>query len=496
MRTSNCFVDSTLAVVMALGSATSSPAKLAGEIDRLLEEAWRAEGLAPAPPVADAKWLRRLSLDLRGTIPSVVEVEEFLASASPDRRDVTIEKFLADRRFAGQFAEFWSNLLLEGAGEDGDRVARRWVAPWIEGQLATGAGFDSIASELVAAEASSSNPGPAGFVLGYRDTIETLSGVVARVFLGLQIQCAQCHDDPAGRFRQDDFNRFTGFFVDLSATTASGAMAGEIQVRDSPVEERLLLQLREAERRAGRAGDRSDEQIRALGRLRRDLREPARGATWRSLLAADDGDFEARTAALPSWAHDVVSAVRVRERMWGVAGHLDGAEDRSPIGATRRRQLADWMVDPANRWFGRAVANRIVAHLLGHGVVEPIDDIDAVGDVVAPEVLDRLAAAFVGSGFDLRLIIGALVRTRAYAAGASTASRRADRVREERCFCAHPIRAIPAEPLERSLAMASGSAIVRSKAHDHDSGSSSGRSGPSASTRPAAIRASARRSTS
>ncbi|MBM4014768.1 MAG: DUF1549 domain-containing protein [Planctomycetes bacterium] len=466
--------------------------ELAAEVDAALLAAQREAGLTPAPPVDDAGWLRRASLDLRGVIPTADEAAAFLHDPAADKRERTIDAYLADPQSARSFGHLFANMLLAGAGEDGERISRRWIAPWITDEWRDGTRVGAIVHQLIAATSHSANAGPAGLAIAYRDTIETLSGTLAHTFLGLQIQCAQCHDDPAGHWTQEQFNRFTGFFADLTTSTEQGEMVGDIIVAEAPAATRLFDALRRAETTARRAlqqqakaapaeppadGDTPSasiqlddppEQRRALQQLRMQLREPERGQAWRSsLLVEDEAEFEAWVVRHPAWSRDTLRAMRGRELPWGRAGHLDGTAYAQVEGEPRRRALADWVVAAENPWFGRAMANRAVAHLLGHGLVEPVDDLLGAADKVAPALLDRLAQAFTAEDADWTYLLGALARTQAYAAGPSTATTRPARLRDERSFAAHPVRPLAAEQLIASLNVArGGEAGGRSKERD------------------------------
>jgi hypothetical protein len=458
---------------------------LAAEVDAGLRAAHGEAGLTMAAPVDEATWLRRASLDLRGAIPTADETAAFLLDPAADKRERTIDAFLSDPQSARSFGQLFANMLLAGAGEDGERISRRWMAPWINDEWRRGTRFGAIVHQLVSATSRSANAGPAGLAIAYRDTIETLSGTLARTFLGLQIQCAQCHDDPGGHWTQEQFNRFTGFFADLSTSTAQGEMVGDIIVEEAPAETRLIDALRRAEtgaRKAAQAAvrqeggdatatvelDETPEQRRSLQLLRGSLRLPARTEEWRAALLVDDETtFEAWLERHPAWSRDALRAMRGRELPWGIAGHLDGTAYVAAEGVPRRQALADWMVAPSNPWFGRAMANRAVAHLLGHGLVEPVDDLLGAADRIAPALLDRLAQAFAAEDNDWTFLLGALARTRAYAAGPSDATARPARLREERHFAAHPIRPMAAEQLIASLNLArGGEAGGRSKERD------------------------------
>ena len=192
---------------------------LADYVDIVFADAWQAEGIVPGAPVDDATWLRRLSLDLRGEIAGDEEVVRFLGDAAGDKRARWIDAFLADRRFATQMANRWTKLLLVGAGMNSVRMVR-YVRPWLEEQFAAGRPLADVARQLLTDSCDGPEVDGCGLMLAYFDSVESLTAIVARSFLGLQIQCAQCHDHPFDRWKQEDFNRFAAFFADSRADFA------------------------------------------------------------------------------------------------------------------------------------------------------------------------------------------------------------------------------------------------------------------------------------
>src|SRR5262245_56012048 len=190
--------------------------ELADVVDAALEAGWKEQELEPTAPADDATWLRRLSLDLCGSIPDRGEVERFLSESAADKRSKKIDEYLADRRFAENLSYLYTNLLLASSGKDAERT-KPWVQPWIESQIEKGVPYRELVHHVIADAGSTTDPGSLSFILSYRDAIETIAGVTARTFLGLQIQCAQCHDHPFDKWKQTDFNRFTGFFLEMRA---------------------------------------------------------------------------------------------------------------------------------------------------------------------------------------------------------------------------------------------------------------------------------------
>ncbi|MSR47560.1 MAG: DUF1549 domain-containing protein [Planctomycetes bacterium] len=241
---------------------------LADYIDLALSDSWQAEGLTPSAPVDDVTWLRRLSLDLRGEIANADEIQRLLADVAPDRRARWIDAFLGDRRFATQLANRWTKLLLVGAGMNSTRMVR-YVRPWLETQFAANRPFRDVVTQMLTDTCDSEEVDGCGLMLAYFDSIESLTAITARSFLGLQIQCAQCHDHPFDKWKQDDFNRFAGFFADSRADFAPLKDRAVAEDAEAKLEARREAK-REARRAAetaggakGRAG--SDGGMRAMG---------------------------------------------------------------------------------------------------------------------------------------------------------------------------------------------------------------------------------------
>lgn len=458
------------------------PAALAAAIDTTIEADLAAAGLTPAEPIEEALWLRRLSLDVRGVVPTGAEVAAFLADSDPGKRAVRIDAWLSSPEFAEHMASLWANLLCEGTTAKEGEQGRMWLEPWLRSQFAGDAALGPIVRELIAATNESNTPGPAAFPLLYRDTIDTLSGLSARHFLGLQIQCSQCHDDPSDRFTQQQFNQFTAFFADLSVDSLRGQskMGRLFRVRDLPPEKQLREELRRLAgasgtksasapssgggamrggamangamqpaagapvQAAGAVGDAVAPAIPSLAELTALLDAPDHGVAWAAEHLQDKPFAEALLAALPAAASDELQRC-IDVAAWRVAGHLDHQPYADQPGRSRRLALAEWIVAPSNPWFGRNMANRIWAHFLGQGLHEPVDDLMATDDRVLPGLLAQLAREFHAGGTSVRKLAAAILRTRTYARGPSRAESPRGRRADERRFAAHPLRSLTAE---------------------------------------------------
>lgn len=337
----------------------------AREIDEVLRAAWKKAGLEPAAPVDDARFLRRAWLDLAGVVPPPDVVSRFLADRSPDKRRAAVAGLVAAPTWAARWANRWERLLL-GPEVRMPVVDRDAFRGWVRDAFAANMPYDRFVYELVTAagknrsrEGDEPVNGAVNWLLRFADAPQDLAGTTSRVFLGVQIQCAQCHDHRTEKWTQDDFRRFTASFM---------------RMRARPVD---------------READKYELELRDEGRPS-FLRQGGR-------KVADSPYAKAAPAA------------------------LDGTS--LPAGPDRRQALARWIVAPQNPWFARAFVNRVWAELLGRGIVEPVDDLRPGNPPLVPELLDRLASDFGAHGYDVRRLVQLVCASEAYQLSSGKAAR-------------------------------------------------------------------------
>lgn len=194
-------------------SSSTVPAVL-DPLDAAIAEHWRAAGVEPVAAADDAAFLRRATLDLGGRIPTADEVDRFLADPRPDKREALVDALLQSDAFAEHWADVLADELLEGSTLERPKL-RSGLHAWLRGQLEANAGWDEMTTAMLTVEGDVDLEGPAGFLVahGRGGQIEALTGRTARVFLGLQVQCAQCHDDPDGRFTQREFYGLAAYYA-------------------------------------------------------------------------------------------------------------------------------------------------------------------------------------------------------------------------------------------------------------------------------------------
>ena len=331
-----------------------SPDQLAERIDQQIDEALRAKQIASAAIANDAEFLRRVSLDVIGRIPTEAEAREFLADADTAKRANLIDRLLEDPRHAEHFARTWRGLLLPEAETDLQvDYFRPGLEAWLREHREKNLGFDQIVRELIAVPISGNKtspemvlldlrqPNPLGYFAAKEATPENIAAATTRLFLGIRLECAQCHDHPFADWTQNQFWNQAAFFGGIERQ-GKGVFSPLIE---SPGLHDIAIEL---------TNDRA------------------------SALFLNGGA-------------PVVGA------------------DESP-----RTAFAAWLTAPDNPHFAKAAVNRVWGQLMGVGLVEPVDDFQDGNPPSHPELLDGLAAAFVESGFDLTYLIGAICRTNAY----------------------------------------------------------------------------------
>src|SRR5262249_43325240 len=190
-----------------------------------LAAGWQASGVEPAPPADDAEFLRRVYLDLAGRIPTVAEARAFLQDPAPDKRTRLVERLLDRPGDGNHFVNVWGTLLLPEANAS---LLGRRLAPsfddWLRKRLAANVGYDQLVRELLTTPVSQDRmravygiapPGeatPLAFYLAKELKPENLAASTSRLFLGVRLECAQCHNHPFATWNRDQFWGLAPFF--------------------------------------------------------------------------------------------------------------------------------------------------------------------------------------------------------------------------------------------------------------------------------------------
>ena len=221
-------------------AALTSPMEMSARIDELLLQKWQAENITPAPLATDAEFFRRIHLDLTGGLPSVFEVRAFLNNTDPNRRVNVIDSLLGTNDptdgFTGKpdhwthLANTWRQFLLPD-----DTDLRRYgggllFENWLREQFRVNKPYDEMVSELILAQGNVNQSGPTLFYAVLESKPEEVAAATSRALLGVQIQCAQCHDHPFDHWTQKDFWGYAAFFARLNRLQGARGMVQETDV--------------------------------------------------------------------------------------------------------------------------------------------------------------------------------------------------------------------------------------------------------------------------
>lgn len=319
-------------------------------IDEILQKRWRTLRLNPSDPCDDATFLRRVHLDLLGLIPTEKETNTFLTDPDPNKRAKLVDDLLQRPEFSDFWALKWADLLRV----EEKVLDNRGVAAfhgWIRKSIAENKSLDRFAREVVSSLGSTYEVAASNYYRSLRAP-DQRAEAVAQIFLGVRLNCAKCHNHPFERWTMDDYYQFSAVFDGI------GYEIKENKRYDKNDQNNFV----------------GEQVVKFIDK--RELKDP-------------------RTKTDPT------------PRLLG---------ESKPLAADPKRleKLGAWMTSPDHPLFARAQINRVWFHLMGRGIVDPVDDFRATNPPVNPALLDALAADFVKHGFDLRHAIRTICASHAY----------------------------------------------------------------------------------
>lgn len=321
----------------------SSLESVVAGIDRRLRAHWRSAGVEPSPVATDGEWIRRTYLNVTGRIPSADDVEAFLADKAKNKRRRLVDRLLDDPLYARNFSTLWANLLV-GRSTSPD-VNRPALEKFLRDSFARNRPWNDVVYDVVSAEGDPSENGAANFLVAHlNDQAVPATAVTARLFMGVQFQCIQCHDHPTNDWTQNQFWELNSFFQQTEI------------VRD------------------GRRGSGSN------------------GAELRPMLVS-------KNVGGPIYFEDR------RGLMLAAFPRFAGVKIDPGASVDRRVQLARLMTAGDDPLIAGAMVNRVWHHFVGRSFTNVVDDMGPHDPPTHPELLDRLAREFVASGYDLKRLI-------------------------------------------------------------------------------------------
>jgi hypothetical protein len=318
-------------------------------VDKYTQRKWQKLGLVPSDRCTDEQFIRRVTLDITGSLPAPKQVAAFLADKDPKKRDKLIDNLLESSEYAYFFANKWADVLRVKRRGQPDRAKGTFAFhDWIRLAMVKDKPYDEFAREILSATGDENSSPP---TVWYKELQQPEQFVddTAQVFLGLRLACAQCHHHPYEKWSQDDYWGLAAFFARVDRKQY------QVPGEQNQIAQQLVIKTRSS----GSVTNKRTQQ-------------PA-------IMKALDGE------------------------------PVKAGPDEDP-----REKLVDWMVEPKNPFFAKAVVNRYWAHFFGRGIVDPLDDMRLTNPPSNPELLEALAQDFIDHKFSLRHLVATICKSRTY----------------------------------------------------------------------------------
>lgn len=396
-----------------------------GQVDQLVQSKLDRLGLIRSPEADDLTFLRRVSLDLCGNLPTPTEIKQFALDSRPDKRARKIDELLETPAYAATWTTFLCDITgnnsqeLRDVSVNSDLAAQLWY-DWIYDRVRRNVPYSELVRGMVLGRSREGEESYTAYcermsrMLSEKDSsafvavdsmplywmrretqsLEERTISFAHAFLGVQIQCAQCHKHPFDQWSKEDFAQFSRFFSGVEFSRGRPK---------SPIEREELVKLYES-----------------LG-----IAPNSRGGTLQKQIA--EAAKAGKTVPFPQLYVTKPKIQRTREEQQALAksgkrgplyytdATLLGAEPVDLQGIVDVREpVLDWMLESDNPYFARALVNRVWARYFGQGIVNPVDDLSRANPPSNAPLLDYLAAGFVRSGYDLKWLHREIASSRTY----------------------------------------------------------------------------------
>jgi len=345
----------------------------------------------------DHMYLRRVYLDLAGRIPNYDEAKEFLNSRDTNKRQELVIKLLRSWDYASHNYNHLAELLRIKTTFPGTVLRNDSFIYWLKEQIHTNTPWDELVREMVTAEGRIWDNPAVGYHL--RDNGMKLDHVafMGKVFLGTNITCAQCHDDPFSDWTQYQYYEFSAYLADLETK-------GKSQKAQMPKKKELEAYIAATQKLDPKNEEQKRKINNSVGRYQRSLQDMSRASELAVHTVAD------RSMRLPNNYQYEDGFPRDKVKPWILFGKENGT---AAAALNPRQRLAVWLTSAKNERFAMNIANRMWARYMGRGAVEPLHDINPK-DTLNADLLKVLTEEMAALDFDLKAFAWAIVNTKAY----------------------------------------------------------------------------------
>jgi hypothetical protein len=455
----------------------------------------RRLGIPPSEVCDDATFLRRVRLDVTGQLPTADEVRAFLADTAADKRTKKIEQLLGEPGYAALWTLKFCDLL--GASDFGiyaDGLAEHFEAPrfqaWVRARMDENIPYDELAArillatsregrsledwseEVLALQQGYTTPRRDLELYAKRKTLDVYwqrrdaNGVpgamqVAHAFLGLRLQCAQCHRHPHDIWQQDDVLSFANFFVRVRAVGFQGdnekkypeqaklfkqmnEEGKKLAEEAKKLKEGKVKELAEKAKKAESDKNRLKSEIAKLEQAnstegveekKKELEAAEQLLAEHQAAQKEANELEKKGKLLSDDVSKRILHAEILHRSEADAKNLKWASVESPLGSQSskefrllgqrealeikpdedpREKFVEWLRSPENPFFAKAIVNRVWAHYFDRGLVDPPDDLSPFNPSTHPALLDELTKGFVAAKFDLKWLHRTILTSRTY----------------------------------------------------------------------------------
>ena len=435
------------------------------QVDRLVKQKLDKLGIVASDLCSDSEFIRRASLDITGVLPSGDRVEAFLADNSADKRTKLIDELLD----SSAYGAWWATRFSDWTGNSSEQLnnvlpvrnvgTKLWFS-WLQKRLQENTPYDEIIEGIVTAKTLDEGEDYVEYCnemtkacAGDFDRFAKREGMplfwarrnfqkpedraigFAYTFLGVRIECAQCHKHPFDQWSKQDFDDFSQLFGVIRAGNANQVSAETKKQRDQ-----LTKEITGGKKLNG-------------GDLRRELQKAARDGK-----VVPFGELYVNTRGLTDSQKRQRAQAKKRGRKLPPikipSGKILGIDQKVTLDQDPRPALMDWLRDESNPYFAKAIVNRVWSNYFGSGIVDPTDDMNLANPPSNAALLDYLAAEFIANDFDLKWLHREIVSSDTYQRSADT---NATNVADRKNFSHHIPRRLPAEVVYDMVVLATGS---------------------------------------
>jgi hypothetical protein len=415
----------------ARSATPAESAAVAAEVDRLILHDLQKAGIKPADRCNDADFLRRVSLDITGQLPSPRDVTIFALDPESNKRVVLIDQLLRSPDYGKNWARYWRDVIYMPATENRARVAQGDFEKWMAAELDADRGWDKIVTALLTATGDVHENPQTALLFAQGAQAPEVAAEACRIFLGIQMQCANCHDHPSDVWKRDQFHELAAYFPRMSVRQQQEPRTFEIVsvnadrgrgdfMRENP--ERFLAMLDR-----NRDGKLSKEEMRGRGtapgggmpaqlldrlfELGDSNKDGALTVTEIKAIPMPDQARRGSTEHYMPDLNDPASKGKLVEPKFFVDGSAPG---HGLTDEARRAAVASAFTSADNPWFARAIVNRLWCEFLGEGFYMPVDDMGPTRTARFPEAMDALADGFVSNHYDVKWLIRTIANSQTY----------------------------------------------------------------------------------